>query len=61
MSHKIGFVGIGRMGADMARRLKECGFLVVAVVDANAAAAQALAAELGCVAADDLKIVTARV
>jgi 3-hydroxyisobutyrate dehydrogenase len=47
------------MGANMARRLKECGFPVVAVFDANAAAAQALARELGCVAADSLKTVTA--
>jgi 3-hydroxyisobutyrate dehydrogenase len=55
----LGFVGVGRMGANMARRLAECGFPVVAVFDANAAAAQALAAELGCAAADDLKTVTA--
>lgn len=43
----------------MARRLKECGFPVVAVFDANAAGAAALAQELGCVAATDLKQVTA--
>jgi 3-hydroxyisobutyrate dehydrogenase len=55
----LGFVGVGRMGANMARRLKECGFPVAAVFDANAAAAQSLAQELGCVAADDLKSVTA--
>jgi len=59
MSHKIGFVGVGRMGANMARRLHESGFPVVAMFDANAAAAQALATELGCVAADNLKAVTA--
>ena len=59
MSHKIGFVGVGRMGANMARRLHESGFPVVAVFDANPAAAQVLAAELGCVVADDLKAVTA--
>jgi 3-hydroxyisobutyrate dehydrogenase len=55
----IGIVGVGRMGANMARRLKECGASVVAVFDANAAAAQALAQELGCIAADDVKTVTA--
>ena len=33
MSEKIGFVGVGRMGANMARRLKEVGFPVVAVYD----------------------------
>jgi 3-hydroxyisobutyrate dehydrogenase len=59
MPDKIGFVGVGRMGANMARRLKECGFPVAAVFDANPAAAQSLAQELGCVAADELKIVTA--
>lgn len=47
------------MGANMARRLKECGFTVSAVYDVNAEAAQSLAQELGCVAADQLKVVTA--
>lgn len=47
------------MGANMARRLKECGFSIAAVFDTNAAAAQALAQELGCIAADQLKVVTA--
>ena len=47
------------MGANMARRLKECGYSITAVYDVNAAAAQALAQELGCVAADQLRVVTA--
>jgi 3-hydroxyisobutyrate dehydrogenase len=55
----LGFVGVGRMGANMARRLKDCGFPIAAVFDANAAAAQSLAQDLGCVAADDLQTVTA--
>ncbi len=59
MAEKIGFVGVGRMGANMARRLQETGYPIAAVFDANTAAAQALAQELGCVAADDLKTVTA--
>lgn len=59
MSEKIGFVGVGRMGANMARRLKDCGYSIAAVFDVNAAAAQTLAAELGTVAATDLKSVTA--
>jgi 3-hydroxyisobutyrate dehydrogenase len=59
MSDKIGFVGVGRMGANMARRLKECGFPVAAVFDAKTAAAQSLAQELGCVVTDELKVVTA--
>jgi 3-hydroxyisobutyrate dehydrogenase len=47
------------MGANMARRLKECGFSIAAVHDVNTGAAQALAQELGAVAATDLKAVTA--
>ena len=43
---KIGFVGVGRMGANMARRLAESGFPVVAVFDVDGAAAQSLAQEL---------------
>ncbi len=58
MNEKIGFVGVGRMGANMARRLKECGFEIIAVNDMNSVAAQALATELGCAATDDLAEVT---
>src|SRR5258706_8484786 len=58
MAEKIGFVGVGRMGANMARRLKETGYEIAAVYDVNAAAAQALAQELGCAAAEQVKQVT---
>jgi|SRR6185295_6952073 len=58
MADKIGFVGVGRMGSNMARRLKEAGFPVVAVYDVNTAAAQSLAQELGCEACAQLKQVT---
>ena len=58
MAEKIGFVGVGRMGANMARRLKESGFEIAAVYDVNTAAAQALAQELGCPAAEHLQQVT---
>jgi 3-hydroxyisobutyrate dehydrogenase len=58
MSEKIGFVGVGRMGSNMARRLKECGHIISAVYDANAATAQAVAQELGAVAAEQLEEVT---
>ena len=47
------------MGANMARRLQESGHPVVAVFDVNATASQALAQELSCLAADQLKTVTA--
>jgi 3-hydroxyisobutyrate dehydrogenase len=55
---KIGFVGVGRMGANMARRLKEQGFPIVAVHDLNAETAAALARELGAEACAELKQVT---
>ena len=58
MPERIGFVGVGRMGANMARRLKECGCEIAAVYDVNTAAAQSLAQELGCEAADRLQQVT---
>jgi 3-hydroxyisobutyrate dehydrogenase len=46
MTSKIGFVGLGRMGANMARRLKDCGFTISALYDLHSAAADALSAEL---------------
>src|SRR6266404_1936526 len=55
----IGFVGVGRMGANMARRLKDREFHITAVYDTNRAVATSLAAELGCAAAQDLSEVTA--
>ena len=59
MSEKIAVVGTGRMGANMARRLKESGFAVTAVYDSHAPLAAALAAELGCAAPATLPEVTA--
>jgi 3-hydroxyisobutyrate dehydrogenase len=56
----VGFVGVGRMGANMARRLADCGLHVTALYDLNRAAATKLAAELGCAAAQDLSEVTAQ-
>src|SRR5215831_4715245 len=58
MAEKIGFVGVGRMGANMARRLKDTGFEISAVFDVNSAAAQSVALELGCQPADKLQTVT---
>lgn len=55
----IGFVGVGRMGANMARRLKDRGYQVTTVYDVNRAAATALATELGCAASPTLGDVTA--
>src|SRR6266850_5021555 len=58
MAERIGFVGVGRIGANMARRLKETGYEIAAVYDVNTAAAQTLAQELGSQAAPQLKQVT---
>ena len=49
---RIGFVGVGRMGANMARRLKDTGFSVVAVYDTDRGKTEQVADELGCAAAD---------
>jgi 3-hydroxyisobutyrate dehydrogenase len=48
------------MGANMARRLAECGFEIGAVYDLNRPAAQALAQELHSQAVEDLAQVTER-
>jgi 3-hydroxyisobutyrate dehydrogenase len=42
------------MGANMARRIKDCGFKLTVVHDAKKSAAAALAQELGCAAARSL-------
>jgi len=55
----VGFVGVGRMGSNMARHLKDRGLHVTAVYDANRKAATDLAGELGCAACQDLSQVTA--
>lgn len=43
---RIGFVGVGRMGANMARRLKDLGYRITAVHDRQAEIAISLAQEL---------------
>jgi len=58
MSEKIGFVGVGRMGANMARRLKDCGYSVTAVYDMRSESARELAAEIGAEACGSLARVT---
>jgi 3-hydroxyisobutyrate dehydrogenase len=59
MSEKIGFVGVGRMGANMARRLKSCGYEVAAVYDVYSKSAEDLGAEIGAKACSTLSEVTA--
>jgi 3-hydroxyisobutyrate dehydrogenase len=55
---KVGVVGVGRMGSNIARRLKDTGFDVVAVFDARDKSADELAAEIGAEAARTLARVT---
>lgn len=59
MKEEIGFVGVGRMGSNMARRLRDCGYRVAAVYDVNAPAAAKLAREIGARHARTLAAVTA--
>lgn len=57
-SERIAFVGVGRMGANMARRLKDCGYAVTAVYDVHTASADALATEIGAKSARTLAEIT---
>jgi len=58
-TQRIGFVGVGRMGANMARHLNDEGFTVAAVYDVQRDIAEALAGELDCQAPDSLAAVPA--
>ena len=58
-SLQIGMVGLGRMGANMARRLKDLNHPVTAVYDVYPAAAEPLARDLGAKFCDRLADVTA--
>lgn len=57
--YKIGVVGVGRMGANIARHLNDEGFDVTVVYDVASERAQELAAEIGATAAGELSKVTA--
>jgi 3-hydroxyisobutyrate dehydrogenase len=57
--YSVGVVGVGRMGANIARHLKDEGFSVATVSDVNAELAAELAAELGAEASTTLAGVTA--
>lgn len=60
MYQRIGFVGVGRMGSNMARHLKiDCDYPITAIYDAHKPLAQEVAEELGATAYDSLKEVTA--
>ncbi len=57
--YKIGVVGVGRMGANIARHLNDEGFSVTVVYDVASERAQELATELGATAVVELAKVTA--
>lgn len=56
--YTVGIVGVGRMGANIARHLHEDGFSVVSVYDISSKRAQSLADELGAEATTQLARVT---
>ena len=56
---KIGMVGVGRMGSNMARRLHDLGYEIAAIHDHHHPIAEAMAEELGSKAAISLPEVTA--
>jgi 3-hydroxyisobutyrate dehydrogenase len=55
---RIGLVGLGRMGANMARNLKDKGYQISCVNDVAQDIAGSLAKELGCTQANTLAEVT---
>lgn len=56
---RIGVVGLGRMGGNMARRLKDCNYPIGAVYDRASNLAEEIAKELDTVAVKKLEEVTA--
>jgi 3-hydroxyisobutyrate dehydrogenase len=56
---RVGVVGVGRMGANIARRLNDTGYAIAAVADVDRERARGLAAELGASAPDSLAAVSA--
>ncbi len=59
MTKRIAFVGIGRMGGNIARHLKDVGYSITALYDIDATAVAELAAELHSTAYSKLADVTA--
>ncbi len=55
---RIGIVGTGRMGANIARRLNDVGYTIAALYDVNRAAAEETARETGGEVTDSLARVT---
>jgi len=59
LNSKIGFVGLGRMGANMARRLNASGFKIAAVYDVDTQMSRPVSFEVDAVCAKSLEQVTA--
>jgi 3-hydroxyisobutyrate dehydrogenase len=59
-AERIGIVGTGRMGANIARRLKDAGYDIAALYDIHPESARSLAEELGTQACRTLSGVTER-
>lgn len=59
MEQRIGFVGVGRMGANMARHLRDEGYAVSAVYDSERTTGESLARELECQSPKSLADLTA--
>ncbi len=57
-TERVGVVGVGRMGANLARRLRDVGYPLTAVYDVRTEVAQGLAAELATEACTALARVT---
>jgi 3-hydroxyisobutyrate dehydrogenase len=57
-TERIGIVGVGRMGANIARRLKDVGYTISAVYDVRPEVAKEIALELGAEVAPTLARVT---
>ena len=58
LDYKIGVVGVGRMGSNIACHLNDDGFSVVAVYDVDGSRARELGEEIGAEATDQLARVT---
>ena len=56
---KVGFVGVGRMGANIARRLADLDYQIAAIYDHHHPIAEAMADELGAKAVKNLAEVSA--
>ncbi len=59
MKPTIAFVGVGRMGANMARRLHEQGYPITGIYDRHISSVQALASEVGATIYTRLADITA--